>query len=85
MNKDILISYGIDLIEEADRQNESEKEISVKHFYIDLRHLVLKQHLEKVLDNETPAGKDYFIHREESGFSIFDLSVLLKRINIIYG
>jgi hypothetical protein len=66
-----LLSSSIDMIICKDAENKAEKEIPVKHFYIDFRNMILKPKLEQLLGGNFEEGPFDLSRVKSNGFTLY--------------
>jgi hypothetical protein len=81
-----ILSSTIDLIIANDIKDTSDKNIPVKHFFIDFRNMLLKPKLEKLMGGKVSEHSEFDIcNVSEDGLSLFELCELINIINEAYG
>lgn len=76
----------IEILSHLDRQDESEKDIPVAHYLIDLRSLMLIQKVSRVLGkNQNRYNRSDLNFRHQDGFSEHQLGYLLLFLNKKFG
>ena len=84
--KSNLASNMIDTIMELEKEDEEngteEKEIPVKHFYIDVRMIYIKRKLRPISRDPTT---ELVLSNNEEGFSMYQLSKFLSKLNDLFG
>jgi hypothetical protein len=75
----------VDFFMKIDKKDEGEKNIFTKCFFIDLRMLILKHKIEKVIGRYPVINETHKVLYDSRGFSLFQFVNLLKIINNNYG
>ena len=69
-------------IEKEDEENGVEKDIPVKHFFLDFRMLYLRRKLRLICNDP---GFDAVLSDNDEGLSLYQLSKFMRKLNIEYS